>query len=183
MELYFERREQWREWLREHHDTATVVWLVFFKKHTGTPSMSYDAAVEEALCFGWIDSIVKRLDENRFARKFTPRKDTSKWSASNLRRVDGLIRSGRMTEVGLAKVPADVEALPPVSSRPLELPPFFAEALAADPRAQSFFSSLAPSYRRDYIHWVGSAKRAETRERRLHEALCLLAQGRKLGMK
>ncbi len=104
MELLFEDRDGWRKWLMKNHSTSGVVWLLFYKKHTGKPCMAYDAAVEEALCFGWIDSLTKRIDNERYAQKFTPRKQSSNWSESNLRRVKKLIESGRMTEVGLAKV-------------------------------------------------------------------------------
>ena len=159
------------------------VWLVFFKKHTGKPNITYDAAVEEALCFGWIDSLIKRLDDDRYARKFTPRTNIRKWSASNIKRVQELIASGRMTEVGLAKFSPDVEPQTSVSDRSSSVPSFFAEALAEHPTARRFFDQLAPSARRDYIHWVSSAKREETRKRRLNEAVSLLAVGKKLGMK
>ena len=175
MELYFEHRAEWRAWLEEHQATAHVVWLVFFKKHTGKPSMTYDAAVEEALCFGWIDSLIKRLDDDRYARKFTPRKDTSQWSSSNLKRVKRLRDAGQMTETGLAKVPEDVEPLPSVSSRTIDVPSFFALALKEHPEAKSFFDQLAPSYRRNIIHWVSSAKREDTRQRRLSEAISRLS--------
>jgi uncharacterized protein YdeI (YjbR/CyaY-like superfamily) len=183
VQIYLGDRESWREWLQENHGTCREVWLVFFKKHTGKPSISYDAAVEEALCFGWIDSLVKRLDDDRYARKFTPRSDTGTWSAANLKRVQKLVACGRMTDAGLAKIPSQVQAQEPVSSRPLSLPAFFAEALAEHPPAQRFFDQLAPSYRRNIIHWVCSAKREATRKRRLDEALALLAEGKKLGMK
>ncbi|MFC1481769.1 YdeI family protein [Candidatus Neomarinimicrobiota bacterium] len=183
MELYFEDRGSWRRWLKEHHGTVREVWLVFFKKHTGKPGIAYDAAVEEALCYGWIDSIIKRLDDERYARKFTPRTNIRKWSAANLKRVQELIASGRMTEVGLAKVPSDIEPQPPIAARPLSVPKFFAEALAEHPVAKRFFDQLAPSYKRAYIGWVGAAKREETQRRHLDEAIALLEKGKKLGLK
>src|SRR5919198_457561 len=102
--LYVTSREEWRAWLTKHYESETEVWLIFYKKHTGRPRISYDHAVEEALCFGWIDSIVKRMDDEAFAQKFTPRRDSSRWSALNKRRVRTLMREGRMTEAGLAKV-------------------------------------------------------------------------------
>ena len=183
MKLTFEDRAGWRQWLSEHHSEVREVWLIYFKKHTGKPSLSYDASVQEALCFGWVDSLIKRLDDDRYARKFTPRTDTGKWSETNIRRVEKLTKSGLMTDAGLAKVPADIEPLPPVSSRTLEVPPFFATALNDNPAAREFFGQLAPSYRRNIIHWVSSAKREETRLRRLAEAMALLERREKLGMK
>ncbi len=183
MELYFEQRAEWRRWLEGHHAEVREVWLVFYKKHTGRPSLSYDAAVEEALCFGWIDSLIKRLDEDRYARKFTPRTDSGKWSAANLRRIEQLKAAGRMTKIGLAKVPEGVAPLPPVSSRTLEVPEFFAAALEQHPAARAFFEGLPPSHRRNYIHWLSSAKREATRQRRLAEAIERLERGSTLGMK
>src|SRR5438128_11402884 len=107
--LYVASRAEWRAWLAKHHQSETEVWLIYYKKPSGRPRIPYDDAVEEALCFGWIDSIVKRIDDAKFAQKFTPRKDWTKWSELNKRRVRKLIREGNMTEAGLAKI--DVVAL------------------------------------------------------------------------
>ena len=183
MQLVFETRDQWRSWLQEHHDEVDEVWLVFFKKHTGRVGISYDEAVEEALCYGWIDSLIRRLDDDRYARKFTPRTDTSRWSAANLQRIRDLVASGRMTDSGLAKLPMNVEPQPAVSNRSLEVPSLLAEALAASPTAKAFFDGLSRSARRDLIHWVSSAKREATRRRRVAEAIALLENRRPLGMK
>lgn len=105
--MHFEHRENRRRWLADNHAKLDEAWLIFYKKHTGRASIVYDAAVEEALCYGWIDSLVKRIDEDRFTRKFTPRTDCSRWSAANLRRVDVLIGSGQTTRFGLAKISDD----------------------------------------------------------------------------
>jgi uncharacterized protein YdeI (YjbR/CyaY-like superfamily) len=183
VQVTFTDRESWREWLDANGKNTREVWLVFFKKHTGRPCVTYEAAVEEALCVGWIDSLVKRLDDNRYARKFTPRTDTRKWSESNLKRVRRLVASGRMTPEGLAKVDPVVQPNAGASSDPLKLPDFFREALEKDGQAREFFDQLASSYRRNFIAWVGSAKREETRKKRLKEALSLLRAGKKLGMK
>ena len=180
---HFPDRDSWRAWLEKNHASCRGIWLVFFKKHTGRSSISYDAAVEEALCFGWIDSLIRRLDEDRFARKFTPRTDTTKWSAANLRRVRNLMDSGRMTAAGRKKIAVDAKPLPAVSSRPLEPPPFVAAALSSNPAAATYFASLAASCRRDYLHWITSAKRESTRKRRLDQAIAMLAAGKKPGMK
>src|SRR5262244_2502021 len=102
--LYVTNREKWRAWLKKHFQSETEIWLIYYKKHTGRPRISYDHAVEEALCFGWVDSIVKKIDDETFAQKFTPRRDGAKWSALNKRRMLKLIREGRMTESGLAKI-------------------------------------------------------------------------------
>ena len=187
-ELYFESRVLWRTWLTENHDTVEEgIWLVYYKKDTGTPSMAYEASVEEALCYGWIDSIIKKLDGERYVRKFTPRKPDSLWSDVNKRRVQELIDHGQMTEIGLAKVNAAKASgqwkKSPKPSISLEIPEELAGALAAHPKARSFFDSLAPSYGRQYIGWIAVAKRAETRERRIRESIALLEKGEKLGMK
>src|SRR5947209_19674397 len=102
--LHITNRDDWRAWLVKNHETEKEVWLVYYKKHTGQPRIPYDDAVEEALCFGWIDSIVKRIDGEKFAQKFTPRQDCTRWSALNRRRVRKLIQAGRMTEAGLTKI-------------------------------------------------------------------------------
>ena len=94
-ELYVEDRKAWRAWLERHHAAATEIWLVYYKKGTGRPSIPYEDSVEEALCFGWIDSLIRKLDEERYARKFTPRTDTTKWSVSNKRRVETRLGNAR----------------------------------------------------------------------------------------
>ncbi len=110
-------RHDWRAWLEENHHRETEIWLVFYKSHTGHPCVSYEDAVEEALCFGWIDSLVKRIDDDRYAQKFSPRKPGSKWSVSNRRRMAKLIREGRMTPAGLATVTYSNPAEPPAEDR------------------------------------------------------------------
>ncbi|HEY6324787.1 MAG TPA: hypothetical protein VJA16_24840 [Thermoanaerobaculia bacterium] len=96
---------EWRAWLAEHHDREAGIWLVFWKKHTGKTSVSYQDAVDEALCFGWIDTLVRRLDDDRYAQKFTPRKPKSNWTEANRRIFARLVEEGRMTAAGLAKGP------------------------------------------------------------------------------
>ncbi len=182
MELHFKDRTSWREWLKKNHSVSKEVWLVFYKKHTGRTNITYDAAVEEALCFGWIDSILKRLDDDRYARKFTPRKVNSVWSPSNRRRYENLRARGKVAAPGLRRAPtpdSGTEKKPPES----RLPSYIEKRLKTVPRAWENFKQLAPSYRRAYVGWIDSARREETRERRLREALELLAAGKKLGLK
>src|SRR5947207_6773660 len=184
--LYVTSREEWRAWLTKHYQSEAEVWLIYYKKHTGRPRIAYDHAVEEALCFGWIDSLVKRIDDDKFAQKFTPRRDWTKWSALNKRRMRKLIQEGRMTEAGLAKIDlAVLDEEPPgkPSQGELDIPRFVQQALKASPRAWEHFQKLAPSYRRQYIGWIMHAKKEETRERRLREAISLLEQNQKLGLK
>jgi len=184
--LYVTSREEWRAWLTKHYQSETEVWLIYYKKHTGQPRISYDHAVEEALCFGWIDSIVKRIDDEKFAQKFTPRRDGTKWSALNKRRLRKLIREGRMTESGLAKTDLvmlgeDAHAKQSKSDR--DIPRFVKQALMANAKAWENFRSLAPSHRKNYLRWIMDAKKEETRKRRLREAVSRLEQNKKLGLK
>ncbi|MHC4194258.1 MAG: YdeI/OmpD-associated family protein [Planctomycetota bacterium] len=179
--------EEWRKWLSRHYATAAEIWLVFYKKETSKPTIAYGAAVEEALCFGWIDSIIKRIDDTKYARKFTPRKDKSGWSKLNKRRANKMIKEGKMTDVGLAKIQAAKktglwaqDARPQIS---LDIPAEFAKALARNKKAQENFDRLAASYRKHYIGWIAVAKRPETRERRVAESIALLQKGEKLGLK
>lgn len=174
--------EQWRRWLVHHHDSEAEVWLVFHKRHTGRVSIAYGDALDEALCFGWIDSLVKRLDDARYARKFTPRKPDSRWSAANRKRYAELKASERLMPAGLDRAPTakTYEAPGPSVS---EVPGYIQEALSRQPNAARYFERLAPSYRRMYIGWIHSAKKDETKRRRLQEAIRLLATGKKLGLK
>jgi uncharacterized protein YdeI (YjbR/CyaY-like superfamily) len=174
-------RRQWRAWLTKHHTSSPGVWLVFYKAHTGVKSIPYEAAVREALCFGWIDSLVKRLDDNRYVLKVTPRQPTSKWSDINRKRWVELNAAGLLTSAGLAAAPTNNTYAP----RPVipELPVYIAKALRGNSRAWEFFRTLAPTYRRDFIVWIHIAKRPETRARRIRESISLLAAGKKLGLK
>ena len=174
--------EQWREWLATHHESESEVWLVFHKRHTGRPFIAYDEAVDEALCFGWIDSLIKRLDDDRYARKFTPRKPGSRWSTANRKRYAHLKAGGRLTRAGLERAPTDRSGDAPRSS-PSKVPQYIQQALRSRPAASNYFESLAPSYRRLYIAWIDSAQQQETKTRRLQEAIGLLEAGKKLGLK
>jgi uncharacterized protein YdeI (YjbR/CyaY-like superfamily) len=167
--------------------TEAGIWLVFYKKETAKPTIEYEAAVEEALCFGWIDGVLRKLDDARYARKFTPRRDNSGWSALNKKRAEKMIGEGKMTEAGLAKIKAakesgrwDKDPRPAIS---FDVPPDLAKALARNKEAKKNFERLAPSHRRHYIAWIAVAKKAETKKRRIHESIALLEQGQKLGLR
>jgi uncharacterized protein YdeI (YjbR/CyaY-like superfamily) len=178
-------RAQWHAWLAKHQATAADIWLVFRKQHTGTRSLDREASVEEALCFGWIDSLVRRLDDARYAVKFTPRKPNSRWSDVNRRRYASLEKRGLLMLAGAANSPAGKRAYTMRQRRPLDapVPPYIERAFKAVPAAWRFFETLAPSYQRAYVGWIDAAKREETRERRLREAVARLAKGEKLGLK
>ena len=186
-QLYIKASSEWRKWLSINHNKVEEVWLIFYKKVTGKASMDYEAAVEEALCFGWIDSIVKKIDEEKYARKFTPRKDKSVWSELNKKRVKKVVTEGRMTEHGLEKIEAAKKSgkwyedeKPDIS---FSMPPLFSEALKKNNKAKKNFEKLSPSHRKHYIGWIATAKREKTIRKRIEESIKLLGKGGKLGLK
>jgi uncharacterized protein YdeI (YjbR/CyaY-like superfamily) len=182
---HFTSAAGFRAWLSAHHADAPRLWLVFHKKHTATEQLTYGEALDEALCFGWIDSLVRRIDDDAFARLFTPRRDTARWSAVNLAHARRLIDAGRMTDAGRAKlgVSLDPAKAAPRASRPEALPPELEVDLRRDAAAWEAFQGLPPSCRREYVGWISSAKKPETRARRLDEAKGRLARGERLGLK
>lgn len=180
-------RQQWRQWLSEEGGNRPEIWLIYHKKHTGKPRIPYDDAVEEALCFGWIDSTVRRIDEDRFMQRFTPRRPKSNWSALNRRRAESMLKQGLVKAPGLACIEEakangnwDAAGLAAVE---IEMPQELAQALKANQKARVNFSGLSASNKKKFLGWVAVAKRPETRERRAKEAVGLLAQGKSLGMK
>ena len=175
-------RKQWRKWLDKNHASSPGVWLVFFKNHTGEKTIRYEDSLHEALCFGWVDSLIKRLDDDRFARKFTPRKPDSKWSDINRKHWADLRKAGLLAPAGLAAGPTE-NRYGPKPTIPVELPPYIAEAFQASPKAWAAFRAMPPSHRRHYVGWIHMAKRPETREKRIRESIALLAAGKKLGLK
>jgi uncharacterized protein YdeI (YjbR/CyaY-like superfamily) len=177
--------DQWREWLTEHHASVAEVWLIFHKRDTGVASIDYGDALDEALCFGWVDSLVKRLDDRRYARKFTPRRANSRWSTVNRQRYAALKASGRLKPPGIERFPTARGYGPRPLRLPLpsRLPAYIKAGLRNHPRALRHFETLPPSQRRRYVAWIESAKREDTRLRRLKEAIRLLAGGKVLGLK
>ncbi len=183
-----ESRAEWRKWLAENHATVNEVWLVYSKAGTAGATLSYEASLDEALCYGWIDSIIRKLDDTKYARKFTPRKNDSKWSVSNKNRVMKLIDAGMMTEYGLEKVEAAKHSGSwenPVSKPVFDLtmPPEFEQALRDNPLASKQFEKMPLSHRKEYLLWIVTAKRPETRDRRIAEAIRMLAEGKQLGLR
>jgi len=182
---------EWRGWLAKHHASESEVWLIFHKQHTGVASIDYGVAsidykdaLDEALCFGWVDSLVKRLDERRYARKFTPRKADSRWSTINRKRYAALKAAGRLKPSGINRAPTDRNSeRPPRFKMPSTLPAYIQTALRKHPAALRTFEALAPSHRRRYVGWIETAKLEETKARRLKEAIRLLAAGKALGLK
>jgi uncharacterized protein YdeI (YjbR/CyaY-like superfamily) len=179
-------RGTWRAWLTRHHVSDRCVWLILLKRHVEKPCVTLAEAVEEALCFGWIDGKLRRIDDERHALRFTPRRPGSVWSETNKARVRRLIAEGRMTEAGLLAVAAGKKSGQWQKARALArttaLPKDLALALESNPAARSFFAGLAPSYRKLYVAWVEDAKRPQTRQRRVATVLARAARGRKPGI-
>jgi uncharacterized protein YdeI (YjbR/CyaY-like superfamily) len=174
-------RSAWRAWLQKHHDSSSGVWLVYAKKHTGIPSLSYADAVEEALCFGWIDSLVHPVDDSLYKQIFTPRKPSSAWSALNKKRVEKLIGAREMTTAGmkmieLAKTSGtwDTHAETDV----LTMPPELRKALNANAAAKKNWPTYTVSQQKAFLRMVDGAKTAETRAKRVARVLDIV--GRKL---
>ena len=182
--LFAADRAAWREWLAEQHAQRTQVWLLLHKKHVEEPSVSYDEAVEEALCWGWIDGLTKRWDERSYAVRFTPRKPGSVWSESNVARVARMIEQGRMTPAGMALVDEAKRrgTWDNAASGRLDVtPPDLEAALAGVPAAAERWETWASTHRRQYVSWVLDAKRPETRARRIADVVRRAAAGLKPG--
>jgi uncharacterized protein YdeI (YjbR/CyaY-like superfamily) len=177
-------RAAWRAWLERHHATATEVTLVFRRKHSKKPSVSYAEAVEEALCFGWIDGIKKRVDDESYSHRFTPRRPTSKWSDINKDRIARMIADGKMHASGQATIDEakrsgawDKPSHAPVPDEP---PAEFVAALAKSKAAKRAFDALSPGHRNQWLRWIAEAKQSETRTRRSAKAITHLAAGTKM---
>lgn len=186
-QLHLTERAAWRRWLMKNHASESEIWLVFHKKHTGAPSLAYEEAVEEALCFGWIDSIIKKLDGEKYMQKFTPRKKKSEWSEPNKKRARRMIRQGKMAEAGLAKIKeakADGRwGKVKFRESPARIPLELRAALKENAKAREIFDTYSPSYKKLIIGWIMSARKHETRLRRIEEVVELAAQNKRLGMK
>jgi uncharacterized protein YdeI (YjbR/CyaY-like superfamily) len=182
--VWFDDAAGWRAWLEANHDSAAEVWVGMYKKHSSRHNMTWSEAVDEALCFGWIDSVMHRIDDERHAQRYSPRKSGSIWSAVNVAKIERLRAEGRMHPAGeaaFAKRRADRTGVYAFEQeRPAELEPAQRALLDADARAAAFFDAQPPGYRRTAIHWVTSAKRPETRDRRLATLIADSAAGRRL---
>lgn len=175
--MKFTSRAQWRRWLEKNHDRANEIWIEFVKAHTGRRTFAYAEAVEEAICFGWIDTTVRRIDDETYMQRFTPRSNDRNWSKINIERFDRMEAEGKMTDAGRARRAAKLERPKNRLQADDPVPELIAEALAKRPKAAAFFETLAPGYRRDYLRWIAEPKRQETREKRLREAMEKLEAG------
>jgi uncharacterized protein YdeI (YjbR/CyaY-like superfamily) len=182
--IYFRSPDEFRAWLEEHHETQTEVWVGYWKKATGKPSLTWSQAVDEALCFGWIDGKLQSVDDERHIQRFTPRKPASNWSAVNIAKVEKLRAEGRMRPAGeaaFARRRPDRSGIYSYEQRhAARLEPEQQARFEADAAAWTWFQAAPPSYRTMAIWWVISAKRPETRERRLATLIADSAAGRRL---
>lgn len=184
--VYISDRREWRGWLADNHDKADEVWLIYYKKQTLKPTLTYDESINEAICFGWVDVLLKKIDEERYCRRFVPRRLGGQWSANSVRRAEAMIDAGLMAEPGWRIIEAAKkrgswyeDAKPEM---PLEPPPELRQLLDEFPDAREFYESLAPSHKKQYNGWIGDAKRKETRLKRALEALAMLRDRSKSGM-
>mgnify|MGYP000911621619 CR=1 FL=1 len=171
-QFYAPDRKTWRKWLAKNHATTPGIWLIYYRKQSEKSGVSYNDAVEEALCFGWIDSTMRPLDESRYMQLFTPRKPKSVWSALNKSRVEKLIAAGLMTSAGLEKIDISKqngswEQLDHIEA--LIVPTDLAQQLKRSKKATAYFESLRKTHKKSILYWLGSAKRPETRTKRIEE--------------
>jgi uncharacterized protein YdeI (YjbR/CyaY-like superfamily) len=177
--IYASDRKKWREWLEKFHLTSPGIWLIYYKVKSGKTSVKYSEAVKEALCFGWIDSKVKSLDEDRYQQIFTPRKPKSVWSKLNKQYIEELIEQGLMTQVGLEKIEAAKQdgswtSLDAIEA--LTIPIDLKQALEANSSAKHNFEAFSNSLKKNILFWIHSAKRPETRLKRIEQTIISAAQ-------
>lgn len=182
--VFFATPADFRRWLEQHHASAPELLVGYRKLGSGLPSMTWSESVDEALCFGWIDGVRRRLDDTAYTIRFTPRRRGSIWSAVNVAKIEALIAQGRMQPAGLAAFAARDEKKTAIYSfeqeRPAELSAAELWVLKKNKPAWVFFQAVPPGYRQVVTHWVVSAKKHETRARRLEQLIQACAEGRKL---
>jgi uncharacterized protein YdeI (YjbR/CyaY-like superfamily) len=175
--IYVADRKAWRSWLKKNSSSKKEIWLIYFKKHSGMPRIPYNDAVEEALCFGWIDSIAKSIDDNRFAQRFTPRRPGSSISDLNMERIRKMIEKGRMAPAGLKTI-ENIDL-----NRKFKIPKDIADALKSSREAWKNFRKFPLHYKRIRVSWIESAReRPEMFQRRLKYFIKMTAQNKRFGM-
>jgi uncharacterized protein YdeI (YjbR/CyaY-like superfamily) len=181
---YFKSPAEFRAWLEANHDRAEELWVGFYKKHTGKQGMSWSEAVDQALCFGWIDSVLHRVDDARHVQRFTPRRPNSIWSKVNVTKIKALEAAGLMHPAGMAPFLARGAAHEvgySVAARDTELSPAYQRRFKANKAAWTWYRAQAASYQRQTAHWVMSAKRDDTRQRRLEKLIVAAGSGERVG--
>ncbi|MBI4428790.1 MAG: YdeI/OmpD-associated family protein [Ignavibacteriales bacterium] len=181
--LYVTNRRDWRSWLKKNHAAKKDIWLVYYRKESGQPRIPYNDAVEEALCFGWIDNILKKIDTYRFAQRFSARKPKSQLSAMNRERVKRLIKAKKMTPAGLEAIKHEFHPKHVEKDRKLVIPGSIQRELMKDPQTWANFKKFPESYKRIRIWWIAAAKkRPEVYQQRLRYFLKMTAQNKRFGM-
>ncbi len=180
--FYPKSKKEWRDWLQKNHLVENSIWLIKYKQKSGKPTISWSEAVDEALCFGWIDSTIKKLDEERTIQFFTKRKAKSTWSKINKQKVSFLIEQGLMSQAGLnsieiAKENGSWTILDSVEE--LEIPNDLELELKLNPKADAFFQSISKSVKKSILYWIVAAKRQETRQKRIKEIITLSEKNQK----
>jgi uncharacterized protein YdeI (YjbR/CyaY-like superfamily) len=190
--IHFRNRVEFRNWLYKNHDTNPGIWVIFYKKHINIDCIKYNELLEEVLCFGWIDSLIKKIDDDKYARKITPRTNTRKWSELNKKKVLELIKEGKMTQAGLNKIDIYLKTgkvdwvrnkTHEKKLKKIDIPDFIITELANNEPALINFNKLATTYKRHYILWITNASKEETIRNRLKESIGLLKDNKKLGLK
>jgi uncharacterized protein YdeI (YjbR/CyaY-like superfamily) len=178
--LYVRNRKQWRKWLEKNHAKARCIWLVYCNQASGKPTISYEESMEEALCFGWIDGIIKKIDADRYTRRFTPRKPGSAWSEINVERYERAKKAGLLAEAGIKAFGNDGARRVFVSLRKGRVPPpDLTKQFQKYPKAKAFYDHLAPSNQAHFVNRIENAKRPETRQKWVKEAIRFLLAGKK----
>lgn len=183
-------RNAWRKWLEKNHSNSPGIWLIYYKKESGKRKFDYADAVEEALCFGWIDSLPRKIDDERSALKFTPRKPKSVWSKLNKQRIEKLLEQKLMTRSGLAKIELAKKngSWDTLNSSDLHtdnnsMPDDLKKNLSKYKKALANFTAFPPGYRKQFLFWIDSAKRPETRAARIKQTVLMAAANKKPGLK
>ncbi|OGG04772.1 hypothetical protein A2Z33_05665 [Candidatus Gottesmanbacteria bacterium RBG_16_52_11] len=180
--LYIKTRNEWRSWLQRNHKSKEGIWFIYYKKHTGKPSVPYAEAVEEAICFGWIDGQIKKIDDEKYMQRYSPRTSKSVWSEINVERAKKMIKQGVMAESGLKAFREGTKTNKRVpSSKNFSVPAYFKEAITKNKIAWENFQKFSPSSKLAYVYWVGTAKTDETRQKRIKKSVEQLAKNKKFG--
>lgn len=183
--LHFQNRDEWRAWLQEYHSNQKEAWLVILKNQAVSPGIYYEEAVEEAVCFGWIDGLMKSTPAGYYYLRFSPRKRGSPWSISNQKRVERLIAQGKMTEAGMIKVKEAQEngewEAAILREDTSTLPEDLKSALQSNPEAQANFEKYPTSQKKQFLYWIASAKTGQTRRIRIQSTIEMAAKNKRIG--
>lgn len=183
--IFFNIPAEFRNWLDKHHHHKDVLWVGYYKVSTGKASMRWEESVREALCYGWIDGLRKSIDDESYKNRFTPRRPDSHWSTKNIKMAKELIEEGRMQPAGMKAYEQrdkDRSGKASYEQDSIELKKEYKEKIKANQKAWAFFKKLAPGYTKTSIHWVMSAKRKDTRQRRLKVLIESCEEGKKIPM-